>query len=93
MEELFVTTLISCFGVLAGGLIAWAVIVDGRNRSRSWIMYCETHPPISDEEYLQLFDPGVNRDVALQIRMIVCDSTGIDYERIYPDTRLTQDVC
>lgn len=78
--------------LIAGGLIAWALRMDRRSRSRHWDAYCETHPPISDEEFLHLCDTGVNRDVALQVRAIICDGTGIDYERIYPDTRLTQDI-
>ena len=92
MGELVVTTLITCFCIVAGGLAGWALIVGGRKSARSWNAYCETHPPISDDEYLRLCDPGVSRDVALKVRAIICDCTGIDYERIYPDTRLMQDI-
>jgi len=91
MGELFVTTF-ACVAVAAGARIAWTLVVDGRNFARHWDVCCEIQPPISVEEFSQLSDAAVNRDVALQLRSMICDCTGIDYDRIYPNTQLMQDV-
>ena len=91
MGELFVTTF-ACVAVAAGARIAWTLVVDGRNFARHWDVCCEIQPPISVEEFSQLSDAAVNRDVALQLRSMICDCTGIDYDRIYPNTQLIQDV-
>ena len=92
MGELFVTTF-ACVAVAAGARIACTLVVDGRNFARHWDVCCEIQPPISVEEFSQLSDAAVNRDVALQLRSMICDCTGIDYDRIYPNTQLMQDVC
>ena len=92
MGELFVTTF-ACVAVAAGARIAWTLVVDGRIFARHWDVCCEIQPPISVEEFSQLSDAAVNRDVALQLRSMICDCTGIDYDRIYPNTQLMQDVC
>jgi len=92
MGELFVTTF-ACVAVAAGARIAWTLVLDGRNFARHWDVCCEIQPPISVEEFSQLSDAAVNRDVALQLRSMICDCTGIDYDRIYPNTQLMQDVC
>ena len=91
MGELFVTTF-ACVAVAAGARIAWTLVVDGRNFARHWDVCCEIQPPISVEEFSQLSDAAVNRDAALQLRSMICDCTGIDYDRIYPNTQLIQDV-
>jgi len=91
MGELFVTTF-ACVAVAAGARIAWTLVLDGRNFARHWDVCCEIQPPISVEEFSQLSDAAVNRDVALQLRSMICDCTGIDYDRIYPNTQLMQDV-
>ena len=91
MGELIVTTF-ACVAVAAGGLIAWALIMNGRRQARHWDVYTEKHPPIGDEEFLRLCDAGANREIALKVRAIICDCTVIDYDRIYPNTRLMQDV-
>jgi len=91
MGELFVTTF-ACVSVAAGARIAWTLVVDGRNFARHWDVCCGIQPPISVEEFSQLSDAAVNRDVALQLRSMICDCTGIDYDRIYPNTQLMQDV-
>ena len=91
MGELFVTTF-ACVAVAAGARIAWTLVLDGRNLARHWDVCCEIQPPISVEEFSQLSDAAVNRDVALQLRSMICDCTGIDYDRIYPNTQLIQDV-
>lgn len=91
MGELFVT-IFACVAVAAGARIAWPLVVDGRNFARHWDVCCEIQPPISDEEFSQLCDAAVNRDVALRLRAMIRDCTGIDYDRIYPNTQLMQDV-
>ena len=54
--------------------------------------YLETHPPISDEEYLALCDPSVDPEVALKVREILEDVSGVDAEVIYPEARLISDL-
>jgi len=91
MGELLITAFV-CVVVAAGATIAWTSVVDRRNLACHWDACCEIHPPVSDEEFSQLCAAGVNRDVALQLRAMICDCTEIDYDRIYPDTQLMQDV-
>ena len=55
-------------------------------------IYDETHPPISDEEYLALCDSSIDPDVALEVRGLLADVAGIDREIIYPDARLVSDL-
>jgi hypothetical protein len=43
MGELIVTTF-ACVAVAAGGLIAWALIMNGRRQARHWDVYTEKHP-------------------------------------------------
>ena len=54
--------------------------------------YLATHPPISDEQYLQQFDWDVDPEIALKVRAILTDALGVDYETIYPDARLISDL-
>ena len=44
-------------------------------------------PPISDAEFLARCPEGTNPEVALKVRRIVADSTGFEYDRLYPSTR------
>ena len=49
-------------------------------------------PPISDEEFLARCTPGVNANVALKVRRIFADSLGVEYERVYPSSRIAEDL-
>ena len=87
-----IVTVFGCIAGIVAGLYVFLLVVDRKRQARHWDAYCETHPPISDEEFVQLCAPGVKREIALRVRAIICDCTGIDYDRIHPDTRLMQDV-
>lgn len=47
--------------------------------------YFDTHPPISDEEFLSLLDPSVDPVVALKVRQIFSEVSCVAPSRIYPD--------
>ena len=49
-------------------------------------------PPISDAEFIAQCAPGTNPDVALKVRRIVSNALGVEYERIYPSSRLVEDL-
>ncbi len=50
-------------------------------------------PPISDDEFLALGEPGTHREIALKVRRrILSDSLVIDYDRIYPSASLVDDL-
>lgn len=52
----------------------------------------QAFPPISDAEYLALCRPGTNPDVALKVRKVLAEALNVDWERIYPSSRLIQDL-
>lgn len=49
-------------------------------------------PPISDEEFMARCPAGTNPAVALKVRRILSDSLGVEYERIYPESSLIDDL-
>lgn len=49
-------------------------------------------PPISDAEFIARCTPGTNQDTALRVRRIVAETLGVEYERIYPSSRLVEDL-
>jgi hypothetical protein len=52
----------------------------------------EKYPPISDEEFLARCTPGTNPCIALRVRRVLSESLGVEYERIYPESRLVEDL-
>jgi hypothetical protein len=52
----------------------------------------EKYPPISDEEFLARCTPGTNPYIALKVRRVLSECLGIEYERIYPESRLAEDL-
>ena len=52
----------------------------------------ERFPPISDEEFLARCTPGTNPYIALKVRSVLSESLGVEYERIYPESRLAEDL-
>ena len=48
--------------------------------------YDRQHPPISDDEFMTRLPPGTSRDIALRVRTIVAEQSGIERDRIYPDS-------
>ena len=49
-------------------------------------------PPISNQEFLERCTPGTNPYIALKVRRILSESLGVEYERIYPESRLLEDL-
>ena len=74
----------ACFALFV--LFCFAI---SRNQSKA---FEAKFPPISDDEFLARSGPGTNRDVALKVRRIVADQLGVEYERIYPETRFLDDL-
>ena len=54
--------------------------------------YLESHPPISDEEFLKLCSPDVDPTIALKVLAILSDVSGIDESQIYPEARIICDL-
>jgi hypothetical protein len=49
-------------------------------------------PPITDAEFMALCPAGTNPDIALKVRRIMADCLGVEYERIYPSSRIVDDL-
>lgn len=71
-------------------LIALLVSLSLDRRKRLTIE--ERFPPISDAEFVARCAPGTSPEVALKVRSIVADALGVDYDRVYPSSRLMEDL-
>jgi hypothetical protein len=49
-------------------------------------------PPIDDDEFLRRCPPETNHEIALKVRKIVSEQTGVDYHRIYPEQKFVDDL-
>jgi hypothetical protein len=49
-------------------------------------------PPMSDAKFVEQCGPGISPTVALKVRGNLSDALGVDYERIYPSSRLVEDL-
>jgi len=70
-------------------IILFALFVLEKKRQ---VWFEERFPPISDEEFLARCTPGTNPDTALKVRSIMAKCLCIEYERIYPSSRLIEDL-
>ena len=52
----------------------------------------ERFPPISDDEFVALCRPGTDAAVALKVRQILAEALAAEYDRIYPSSRLMEDL-
>lgn len=50
------------------------------------------YPPITDDQFMALCPPGTKREIALKVRQMMSDCSGVDYEQIYPSTQLVRDL-
>jgi hypothetical protein len=75
---------------VAIGVAVALCVTAGAVRDRT--IFNERFPPISDAEFLARCRPGTRPDVALGVRRVLSDSLGVDYERIYPSSRLIEDL-
>lgn len=48
--------------------------------------------PVSDEEYLAMFDSPVSPEVAFGVREVLMDALGVDKDEVYPDSQLVADL-
>jgi hypothetical protein len=80
------TTTLLCIGVAVG----LAICVHKEIRRRA--AFRERFSPISDAEFLRRCPPDTNPDIALRVRRIVSDALAVEYERIYPSSRLMEDL-
>jgi hypothetical protein len=65
-----------------------AVILERRQRAE----FNERFPPLSDAEFMALCPPGTNPAIALKVRRIFSNQLGVEYERIYPSSRIFGDL-
>lgn len=63
--------------------------LDARRRAK---VFKKQFPPISNEEFLARCTPGTNPYIALKVRRVLSESLGVEYERIYPESRLVEDL-
>ena len=81
-----VGTVLGASGLLIAALLC--AILDRRER----LAFKERFPPISDAEFVARCRPGTRAEVALKVRATLADALGVDYERIYPSSRLMADL-
>ena len=96
VEDLLV---VACFvgGVSAVMILILGIVrlIEGSNVSNRFAPaeeYLETHPPISDEEFLTLCDPNVDPRIALRVRELIAEVGCLDKSIIYPDARFIEDL-
>ncbi|WP_146506162.1 hypothetical protein [Rubinisphaera italica] len=54
--------------------------------------YIEKHRALSDEEFVQRCGENISPEVALKVRYMMSDISGMDKDNIYPETRLFRDL-
>jgi hypothetical protein len=77
---------------LLGPVFVIVVIVCLISERRKRKSFEERFPPISDAEFLASCPSGTSPQIALRVRRLISDSLGVDYERIYPSSRLVEDL-
>jgi hypothetical protein len=63
-----------------------------RRPEREVAPFEERFPALSDAEFVARCRPGTDPQVALRVRKVLAESLGVDEERIYPSSRLVQDL-
>ena len=76
------------FVVVGVGFILLCLCVE----AREWRAYRKSHPPLSDEEFVQRCSSDVPPELALRIRELFAQYSGVDAAIIYPDTRIVDDL-
>jgi hypothetical protein len=77
------------FAVAVVALVITAEVILAKRRKAK---FKERFPPISDAEFMALCPPGTNSKIALKVRRILSDQLGVEYERIYPSSRIVDDL-
>lgn len=76
------------FMLVTATVLLAALMLEKRTTAR----FNERFPPIDDDEFVRRCGPGVRRDVALRVRRCFSNALGIEYDRIYPEHRLVEDL-
>ena len=71
-------------------LIRKTIEAERRAVQRAIAEFNAAHPPMSDDEFLARCSPNVRPDIALRVRAVVSVSLGIEYDRVYPDTKFIE---
>lgn len=78
------------------GIVMILLLLAGRyyvhRREVEWEQRRSNRPPISDEEYLRLFNRPVDPEIAFGVREVLSEALGIDEAEIYPDSELVRDL-
>ena len=78
--------------ILFVAIILVIVLVCGSMGYRWQKEFEDRFPPISDEEFMARCRPGTRPEVALKVRSVLAEALNIEYERIYPSSRLVEDL-
>ena len=70
-------------------LVLFVIAFFSMVQSKRWY---EKWPAIDDEEFLARCPAGTNREVALKVRRIVAEQTGVEYEHVYPEQSFVDDL-
>ena len=70
-------------------LVLFVIAFFSMAQSKRWY---EKWPAIDDEEFLARCPAGTNREVALKVRRIVAEQTGVEYEHVYPEQSFVDDL-
>lgn len=77
--------------LVAAGLL---VVISGVAAvyAESSAVFRDRLPPITDDEFMARCPPGTDRRIALGVRRLVSEQTGVPYEQIHPSTRFVDDL-
>jgi hypothetical protein len=75
---------------VSGVIIFLLVCIVAARRQRA--VFEDRFPPISESEFVARCSRGTTPEVALKVRRIVAEALGVDYERVYPSSRLVEDL-
>jgi hypothetical protein len=69
------------------------MLIDLAIRAKRWQeSFNSRFPAISDAEFVARCAPGIDAEVALRVRRVVAENIGVECERIYPSSRLMEDL-
>ena len=78
---------VSLFVLFFGGLMASCLGAEVQDQN-----FEATHPELTDEEFLKLFEWPVNPEVALKVRRILAEISCLPENRIRPQDELVKDL-
>lgn len=83
----------SCLGLVMCALFCGiGAFCMWRNDDQRRESHLNSHPPISDDEFVKFCSPGTDPVLAIRMRHLVAEFFGVNPERIYPDTRFIDDL-